>query len=1319
MPQISDIMTFNVCTIAADDSLAYAASLMAEKKISCTVAVKDNKPVGILTEADLVHIGQLDIDIQSTAVNDYLSPPLLLNDASLSVADTYKLLIDTHSQHLLVIDSQGIMQGLLSLTDIIKSTALNKFLEAKSISHDMTRKLITVTPDSLLEQSLKAMHDKQISCIIVVENKQAKGIFSERDATALLAAGQHTSKIPMRDIMSTPLITLHETDSILLASITMKKHALRHIVIVDNNFYPVGVLTQSDIVRSLEETLQLKKQQQDIELSMLQSQSLKDAMSSNPIATMIVNMDHQQLLFSNKAANELFGLLKGNHTDVSLSQLFVHSEEYKSLLNALQNNPSTHHFEFQLKGFEQGLFWGNITAQKIKFNGQDAALISCIDETDKHESLLALGRSEAKYRDLFNTARDMMHIIGTSGEIIDINQAELDALGYDHDELIGQPATVILCPENIEQDQAYIQQVLQGEIIHMCETKLRCKNGQSIPVELTATAQFENGQIIAGRAISRDISQRQKNEQELRRRNEQLEILAQAAQNINESLNEKEISRKLIDFARRMVACESGAMGFYQHGEMVFSEYAKGAENLSIDLYFPSGYGVPGHVLQTKKHYLSHDAVHDPHVIPEIQRALGFKKLIDTAILNAKGEVIGCFEMHDRLDGENFDAQDIEMLESLAGIAASALVNTALLTDLESSQQQLKKSQNNHNHAQALAHLGHWALDITNQTLTWSDEVYKIFEIDLNQFEASYELFLQAIHPADRDKVDQAYSRSLEQQSGYAIEHRLLMPDGRIKWVYEQCETSYDDAGKALYSYGTVQDISQQKQAAKQQLLLESAIGSIKESILITDKHGIIEYVNHGFTQMMGYQPEEVLGKTPAILNSHHQSKEFYINFWHSLNKGEHWSGRIMDRRKDGTVFPLHMSIAPIFNEQQEITNFVAVHEDLSANEALQKKMMQAQKMEAVGTMVGGISHDFNNLLASVIGNLYLMRKHFHEDEKTVRRIQGMEEAVHHGAKMIQQMLTFARKDRPEMQSMSLRSFIKEAHKLASPSLPENIEFVLSYSGKDDACVKADATQLQQVILNLVTNAKHAAAKADNPKISLELLPQDPSALLLQGYTGEHKAGHWYCLRCVDNGCGIHPEDLEHIFDPFFTTKAIGEGTGLGLAMVYGAVQNHQGIIDVQSTLNVGTTISIYLPAYQESQAPIEAAVETHHDGHGLSILLVDDDSTLRRVLSEVLEHHGFQVTQAINGEEAVRIFTRNHSDIQIIIMDVVMPAMGGVAAAKEIRDMGFDVPIIFQTGYGVQTQLDSAAAISHCESLQKPVQVNELLNQIHQYIKC
>ncbi|MDX8381448.1 MAG: PAS domain S-box protein [Ghiorsea sp.] len=936
------------------------------------------------------------------------------------------------------------------------------------------------------------------------------------------------------------------------------------------------------------------------------------------------------------------------------------------------------------------------------------------DMSQQRENQKALKVSEEKYRSLFQDARDMIHIVGVDGLIQDVNQFELDTLGYTRDEMTGKPITEILHPDSKPLVQHRMGDTFSGTPQGVVEIKLLAKDGRIIPVEVSAVPQYDNqGNIIAMRGVLRDISLRKQKEGLLARREEQLWVLAEAGRVINQTLDELEIGRCLVNLAMKMLQCESGAIGFYQKEKICFREYNKSGETLEIQLDFASGYGVPGHVLATKEMYISSNAPEDEHVTPEIQAMLGFIKLIDIPVLDAKGEVLGCFEMHDRLDGLDFDTQDVEMLQTLAGVVSGALVNAKSLREQQDLTNKLYQSQMQYEEAAEIAKVGHWILNVPDGKQEWSKQTYLINELDSKTFVPTIESAISTMHPDDRAMMQEALENAIQNNSNIDNYYRLKMEDGRIKWVHLCSKNECDEQGHVIRVLGTIQDVSKEREQSEQLRLLEKAIASVNESILITDAKGVIVYVNSAFLLTTGYSTQEAVGKTPSILNSKMQTGIFYEHMWSTLLEGKPWAGRVLDRRKDGTIFPSFLSIATIFDASDEITHFVAVHEDLTSKEAMQKKLNQTQKMEAVATLVGGIAHDFNNILGGLVGNLYLIRMKNIEDVALVARVENMEKSILRASKMIQQMMTFSRTDVTEMRPVDLGSFIKEIHKLTEASVPENIKFRVDTSLGKDCWVDADATQLQQVLLNLISNAKDALENKDVGTISISLdHNQPPYALLGKHLELDHKAG-WYRISCVDNGCGISEEDKGHVFEPFFTTKVVGKGTGLGMAMVYGAVESHRGLIDIQAADGGGTEVQIWLPKRIDKVIHLEEESLLHVDGRGKTLLLVDDDQQLRSVLSEILRENGFFVLQAFDGDDAVRMYKENIKKISVVLMDVVMPNKGGVMAAKKIRELTPNMPIIFQTGYGEKTEVAAAAAVPGSQALQKPVHMQKLLKAI------
>lgn len=357
--------------------------------------------------------------------------------------------------------------------------------------------------------------------------------------------------------------------------------------------------------------------------------------------------------------------------------------------------------------------------------------------------------------------------------------------------------------------------------------------------------------------------------------------------------------------------------------------------------------------------------------------------------------------------------------------------------------------------------------------------------------------------------------------------------------------------------------------------ILSEAIAQAGESILISDVNGVVEYVNPSFTKLTGYTPEDIIGNTPRVLKSGLQDAMFYENLWKTITAGKIWSKAIVDQRKDGSQFPALMSIAPIVDEVGKITHYVSIQQDMTEHQALEHQFHQAQKMEALGILVGGIAHDFNNILAGMTGNLYLAKKLSAEHPDMHHKLSNVEHLAFRAADLIRQLLTFARSDMVSMKPLPLTTFIKEPLKLLHTSIPENITLRHEICG-ESLLINGDHNQLYQVLVNLVNNARDALDNIEKPVITVRLSPFTTSDTFLETHQ-YFKPGCYAHLQVQDNGCGIAAANIEHVFEPFFTTKEQGKGTGLGLAMVFGAVKMHQGYIEVESEEGVGCTFHIYI----------------------------------------------------------------------------------------------------------------------------------------------
>jgi len=576
-----------------------------------------------------------------------------------------------------------------------------------------------------------------------------------------------------------------------------------------------------------------------------------------------------------------------------------------------------------------------------------------------------------------------------------------------------------------------------------------------------------------------------------------------------------------------------------------------------------------------------------------------------------------------------------------------------------------------------------WIIDEKNQFTLCNRAAFKTL---------GYDSFTELIgkHPSELSPPKQPDGESSYEKAEAMMAIAHSQATHRFEWVHQQkngkelqveVTLSHMIEGGKKWLYCIWRDISARKASEELLRKLSQAVEQAGESVVITDIEGNIEYANPSFTRMTGYANAEVMGKHTRILKSGIQTPAYYKKLWDTISSGNVWTGAILDRRKDGSTYPAIMSISPILDENRVITHYVGIQQDMTEHNLLEEKFFQAQKMEAIGTLVGGIAHDFNNILAAITGNLYLAKARTKYDTDVHRMLDSVELLSFRAADLIKQLLTFARKDRVSMQPLPFTPFIKETFKLFRAALPESIDVQMQLC-EELLNIKGDATQLHQVLMNLVNNARDAVQDKDMPTISIALEPVLADESMLKNFP-ILEVGRYAHLSVSDNGCGIPEGMLAQIFDPFFTTKEQGKGTGLGLAMVFGAIKTHGGFIDVNSVVGEGTTVHVFIPLLEDMGADLpQSSASTVLQGKGELILLVDDEPDILDVGKEILESLGYRVVVARDGLEAVEVYATQAGQIDLVMTDIVMPKLGGVKAVEQMKEINPEVIAVFTTGY-------------------------------------
>ncbi|MDH5525636.1 MAG: PAS domain S-box protein [Desulfobulbaceae bacterium] len=636
----------------------------------------------------------------------------------------------------------------------------------------------------------------------------------------------------------------------------------------------------------------------------------------------------------------------------------------------------------------------------------------------------------------------------------------------------------------------------------------------------------------------------------------------------------------------------------------------------------------------------------------------------------------------------------------------SSIININDITMRKEAEKALQRSERRYKEAQQIAHIGHCELIIPSGELLWSEEIYKIFELDINTVSPAYEHLRHRVHPEDQDMAIMNDFAAGQNTVG-KITYRLLFQDKRIKYVQETRRMEYTDEQKPLRFICTIQDITDQKKSEETLLKLEAAIEQTAESIVITDPKGVIQYVNPSFENITGYSSKEVLGNKPNILKSGRHNNEFYKQLWETVDSGQTWQGRFINKKKDGTLFEEDASITPVIDRSGKITCLVAVKRDMTKQIQLEEQLRQAHKMEAIGTLAGGIAHDFNNILTSMLGFTEIALMELPEDHQVHEDLQEVLTAGYRARDLVQQILTFSRRGEQQLSPLRVQLIIKEALKLLRSSLPSTIEIKQDIDNNCPA-ILADPTQIHQVIINLCTNGYHAMRENGGTltvKLTLARADLDQIAIGMG-----LKPGKYCVIEVADTGCGIDPALKERIFEPYFTTKRKGEGTGMGLSMVHGIVQSHGGHINVSSIPEQGSTFRIFLPIPDSiEEIPLFSPREDTSQRGNERILVVDDEESILRYYRNLLGGLGYQVTSSSSSQQALELFRQSPNGFDLVISDMTMPHTTGAELAKKILEERPDTPIILCTGFSELINKEAAQAIGIKDFIQKPFKQNEL----------
>ena len=968
----------------------------------------------------------------------------------------------------------------------------------------------------------------------------------------------------------------------------------------------------------------------------------------------------------NPLAEKLFGCKEEDVVGKTIMEIYLHEpaavKRFHKIIEEVQRlgayeymiEPETedggHHLRVKVIG---------LAADGGGFSGY---ILFSKDVTQERKLTESLKESESSFRFINEHMSDVYYRAGNDGKIIATNPAALKLYGYDHlEELIGKPVLDFYYDEN--DNEAFMKELKKNGLVKNYPLKHKRKNGEPLFVEINSTLLFDkNGNIDGVVGLLRDITERYLIEEQLKK----YRILLETS----------------INAVPYMVCIKDG-----QGRWLLANEYTR-------NLFQLKGVDYQG------KTDIELSAFNNYYRDSFLNGAQSDHKAWQHGTLSYSEEVIP------GPDGSNliFDIAKIPLFNSDG--SRHALV----VTGFDITEQ--KKIEEKFRDLYEKAPLPYQSLD-ADGCLVDVNHVW-LETLGYTREEVIGRSFADFLLPEERPFFYSHYLSCETRGDEQVVELKLVRKDGTVILANFAREITYGRQQQMIRSHCIFSDITKQRQTENERIKLVSAIEQTTEVIVITNTEGTIEYVNPAFVSLTGYNLEEAVGKTPRILKSGRHDQSFYHEMWDTLLHDKVWRGRLIDKKKDGTLFEQDAAISPVKNTQGETTHFVAVKRDVSREMALESQLQQAQKMESIGTLAGGIAHDFNNILTAILGYAELAKNDLPADSKANKKIDKIINAGERATGLVKQILDFSRKGSQHLQLLMPHLIVKEVLKMMSVSLPTTITIEKNID-PEVGLILADPTHIHQIVMNLMTNA-FQSMKNEKGVLSVSLSRRELGPEEIKGR--KVSPGTFIVLSVSDTGYGMDKSTRERIFEPYFTTKERGKGTGLGLAVVYGIVKKYQGFIRVESEPGQGTSFHVYFPAMKkniatskkkENEKPLPTGTER--------ILVIDDEDIILNLHEILLKNLGYRVTATMDSLAALEQIRAHPDYFDLIVTDQTMPNLSGAELAREVLRLRPNMPIILCTGYSSVVSVAEALAMGIKEYVKKPVKPWELAQLVRQVL--
>ncbi len=955
----------------------------------------------------------------------------------------------------------------------------------------------------------------------------------------------------------------------------------------------------------------------------------------------------------------------------------------------------------------------------------ERCLREAADRRAKQATEIALRDSEERLRLALTAANQGLYDVNVQTGACVVSPEYVRMLGYDPAAFRESSARWFerTHPDDRGQAAAMFRQAVEGTVpVFQVEVRQRTATGEWRWFRSVGkiVARAPDGQALRMLGTQADITERKTNEARIERLTQLYAALSECNEAIVRSTTEDDLFRQVCAAAVEFGGMKMAWIGLVDEAtRRVVPVAAFGGHteylndiDISVDPDLPSGRGPTGIAIRESQPFWCQDFATNPvttHWHDRARRAVWNASA--SLPLRRRGNGVGCLNLYSGT-ANAFDEEARTLLLEMAMDISFALDN--FVREAERKQAEGVVRRNEIYFRSLIEH----AADIISVVDPGGIFTYGSPAVEqvlgFRPEELTGQSALALVHPDDVPALGDLLRRGFASPGACATaELRFRHKDGSLRILDSTFKAIADEPGRYIGVINS-RDVTERRNAEAALRLRSAALNAAADAMVITDRHATVVWINPAFTALTGYGPEDAIGRNPRdLIKSGAQAQAFYRRLWETILAGEVWRGELVNRRKDGSTYSEDQSITPVKDARGEITHFIGIKRDLTEQKRLEAQFLQAQKMESVGRLAGGVAHDFNNLLTVINGTAALALSSVRAGDPLREDLHGILRAGERAVSLTKQLLAFSRKQLMKPEVLDLGSLVANMRAMLPRLIGEDVELIVLGAEKLGS-VRADPGQLEQVVLNLVVNARDAMPGGGRLTIETRNVDLD------QAHASEHPsvhAGPHVMLAVSDTGIGMDEATRARIFEPFFTTKESGKGTGLGLATVYGIVKQSGGSIWAYSEVGQGTTFKIYLPRVDD-EAKMERQARPREAARGSeTILVVEDDKTLCRLATRMLESAGYEVLTAHNGGDAIAALKGYEGPVHLMLTDVVMPGMGGRELACGVAEFRPETRVLYMSGYTDDTILRSGLLDSTAHFIAKPYTVEGLTRKVREVL--